>query len=106
MSEDLSNNEFKATSFYGKVEVLNYPKNVLDLNFIKFDVENNTIYIGKSDNSSTVYLYGNVITANTATGWYGQLIDGLINQFASNTDNYLNQFSSTENNFLNQFTTN
>ncbi len=105
MSTDLIENEYKNTAIFGQFRVINYPKSDLDLEIVKFDPTNNVIYIGRSDNSSTIYLYGNVIQANTSTGWYGQLDEnGLINQFTTDTTNFLNQFTgSSVSNYLNQF---
>jgi hypothetical protein len=99
----LTNNEFKATQIFGDFGVNIYPKNVINLGLFQIDTVNNTIYIGKNDNSSTIYLYGNIISNLTIDSWYGQLIDGLINQFYTLTDNFLNQYSNVNNSFLNQF---
>jgi hypothetical protein len=99
----LTNNEFKTSIFYGNLDVINYPKNVVDLGLFKVDTINNTIYIGKNDSSSTIYLYGNIISNLTVDSWYGLLIDGYINQFATTTSNYLNQYSNVTNSYLNQF---
>jgi hypothetical protein len=102
MSE-LTNNEFKSTQIYGDFGVNIYPKNIINLGLFQIDTVNNAIYIGKNDSSSTIYLYGNVISNLTVDSWYGQLNDGYINQFATDTNNFLNQFSNVNNSFLNQF---
>lgn len=99
----LTNNEFRTTKIYGNFDVNMYPKNIIDLGLFQVDTVNNTIYIGKNDNSSTIYLYGNIISNITVEGWYGQLIDGYINQFFTDTNNFLNQFSNVNNTYLNQF---
>jgi hypothetical protein len=99
----LTNNEFKATQIFGDFGVNMYPKNVINLGLFQIDSANNTIYIGKNDSSSTIYLYGNIISNLTNDGWYGQLIDGLINQFYTDTNNFLNQYSNVSNSYLNQF---
>ena len=102
MSE-LTNNEFKSTQIYGNFGVNIYPKNIINLGLFQIDTVNNAIYIGKNDSSSTIYLYGYVISNLTVDSWYGQLIDGLFNQFETDTSNFLNQFSNVNNSFLNQF---
>ena len=99
----LTNNEFRTTQIYGNFGVNMYPKNVINLGLFQIDTVNNTIYIGKNDNSSTIYLYGNIISNLTNESWYGQLIEGLINQFYTDTNNFLNQYSNVNNSYLNQF---
>jgi hypothetical protein len=99
----LTNNEFKTTQIYGNFGVNIYPKNVINLGLFQIDTANNAIYIGKNDSSSTIYLYGNIISNLTVDSWYGQLIDGYINQFYTETDNFFNQFSNVTNSYLNQF---
>ena len=99
----LTNNEFKSTQIFGDFGVNIYPKNVINLGLFQIDTVNNTIYIGKNDSSSTIYLYGNIISNLTNESWYGQLIEGLINQFYTDTNNFLNQYSNVNNSYLNQF---
>ena len=100
----LTNNEFRSTQIYGDLGVNMYPKNVLNLGLFSIDTTNNTIYIGKNDNSTTIYLYGNIINADSVTGWYGTLYEGYFNQFYTDTSNFLNQFITVQNNYYNQFT--
>jgi hypothetical protein len=99
----LTNNEFKSTQIYGNFGVNMYPKNTINLGLFTIDTANNAIYIGKNDSTSTIYLYGNVISNLTVDSWYGQLTSGLINQFSTSTNNFLNQYSNVNNSYLNQF---
>jgi hypothetical protein len=74
-----------------------------DLDYIKIDTVNNVIYIGKSDNSSSIVIQGNLTYPNSVSNWYPTPNEyGYIDQ--SNSNAYVNQFNSNfTNNYVNQF---
>ena len=100
MSE-LTENEQKKTGIFGDFRVTNYSR--IDLDYIKIDTVNNVIYIGKSDNSSSIVIQGNLTYPNSVSNWYPTPNEsGYIDQ--SNSNAYVNQFNSNfTNNYVNQF---
>ena len=100
---DLVNNEFKSTQIYGDFGVNMYPKNSINLPLIYYDTVNNVVYIGKSDNSTSIVIQGNLTYPNSVSNWYPTPNEyGYIDQ--SNSNAFVNQFNSNfTNNYVNQF---